>query len=120
LAAAHSGDLEGLVSLLSEDATLYGDGGGKATAFPRPLVGRAAVARALIAIFAQGERSQVRIEPATVNGQPGLLARERDGRLISVFCLDVVDGAIAAVRSVLNPDKLGHLGPLSSMALKRS
>ena len=55
--------------------------------------------------------------PTEVNGQPGAIVRDPDGGLINVFTLDIADGAVQTVRSVINPDKLQHLGPLADRAL---
>jgi len=114
LAAITSGDLTELTGLLAQDAAFYGDGGGKAKAFPRPIVGADAVARLLIGLFGKAKALGARGEPILVNGQPGALVRDAGGRLISVLSIDVYDdGAVHAVRNVVNPEKLGHLGPLS-------
>jgi RNA polymerase sigma-70 factor, ECF subfamily len=51
-----------------------------------------------------------------VNGQPGALFIDREGRLISVMILDVADGQIQAVSAIINPDKLQHLGPLADLS----
>jgi RNA polymerase sigma-70 factor (ECF subfamily) len=40
---------------------------------------------------------------------------DREGRLISVLSLDIADGVVQTVRSVINPDKLGHVGPLADV-----
>ena len=53
---------------------------------------------------------------AWVNGQPGAVTYDAEGRVISVFALDIADGAVQAIRAVVNPDKLGHLGPVSDVA----
>ncbi|GAA1105616.1 hypothetical protein GCM10009663_54630 [Kitasatospora arboriphila] len=53
------------------------------------------------------------VEPHTVNGQPGAIVRDRDGRVVGTLALDVLGGRIQTIRSVLNPDKLGHLGPVA-------
>jgi RNA polymerase sigma-70 factor (ECF subfamily) len=50
---------------------------------------------------------------AWVNGQPGVLVRDADGSLIAVIVLDVLDGQVLAIRTVANPEKLRHLGPIS-------
>jgi hypothetical protein len=50
-----------------------------------------------------------------VNGQPGALFIDREGRLIAVMILDVAEGQIQGVSSIINPDKLGHLGPLADV-----
>ena len=120
LQAAREGDMDELVAMLAPDAVLTGDGGGKAVAAARSLVGAEAVARALRAFAVRGDRYwQVRFEPVLVNGQPGLLVLDGDGRLVSVQALDIVDGRVARVYGVVNPDKLGHLGTeLSPVALR--
>ena len=118
LAAAREGDMAGLVALLAPDATLVGDGGGKARAVAAPMVGAAKVARALVAFARIADGWGAAIEPVRVNGQPGLRAIAPDGRLISVMSLDVEGGRVRRVLGVVNPDKLGHLGPLSDLALR--
>jgi RNA polymerase sigma-70 factor, ECF subfamily len=50
-----------------------------------------------------------------VNGQPGARVLDREGRLISVMVLDVAEGQVQAVRSIVNPDKLRHLGPVGDL-----
>jgi RNA polymerase sigma-70 factor (ECF subfamily) len=118
LAAARDGDMDGLVALLAPDAVLVGDGGGKARAIPAPLVGAAAVARALVAFYGLAEQWGVTLEPVFVNGQPGFSSRDAQGRLVNVVGVDVEGGAVRRIHSLLNPDKLGHLGPLSDVALR--
>jgi RNA polymerase sigma-70 factor, ECF subfamily len=118
LAAAREGDLDGLVAMLADDAVLVGDGGGRARAIPRPMVGAAAIARGLIAFYGQAREWGLTLVPATVNGQPGFRALDADGRLVNVAALDIAGGAVHAVYSMLNPEKLGHLGPLSDVALR--
>jgi RNA polymerase sigma-70 factor (ECF subfamily) len=108
-AACHDGDHDALLGLLSADATIYGDGGGKVQASPVPIVGRERAARALITFTRQAMSMSLSFAPAWVNGQPGAVFHDGDGRTAWVVSLDVVDGAIAAVRSVLNPDKLVHV-----------
>ena len=120
LAAAREGDMEGLVAVLAPDAVLVGDGGGKARALPRPLVGAEAIARAFGAFARLAAEWGVTLEPALVNGQPGVRAIAPDGGLVNVLSIDVADGAVQRIHSMLNPDKLGHLGPLSDAALRPS
>jgi RNA polymerase sigma-70 factor, ECF subfamily len=108
-AAVRDGDLDGLVSLLAEDAVITGDGGGKAAARPTPLHGGEKVARFLLGLMRLAERRAYSFDFVEVNGQPGALIYE-DGAVAGAMTLDVVDGRVAAVRSVVNPDKLRHLG----------
>jgi RNA polymerase sigma-70 factor (ECF subfamily) len=115
-AACERADLDALVQLLAEGATFVGDGGGKATAVLQPVLGRDRVARLLQGIFTKGRQLDGRLQPAIVNGQPGALLLDRENRLVSVLALDIADGAVTTVRSVINPDKLSHLGPLSDVA----
>ncbi|HEY7210415.1 MAG TPA: RNA polymerase sigma-70 factor [Bryobacteraceae bacterium] len=114
-AACQGGDLNGLVDLLATDAAVYGDGGGKATAIPKPLLGRDRVALFVRGLFGKAKELRLDMKRVVVNGQPGAMFFDRDARLISVLALDISDGRVAAIRSVVNPDKLRHLGPLSDL-----
>jgi len=116
LAAARDGDLDRLVELLAEDVVFTGDGGGKATAAREPLYGRQRVAGFILALFELARRRGVTVEPVRVNGGPGLITRDSDGRIASVVSLEIADGLIQAGRGVVNPDKLQHLGPVSDIA----
>jgi RNA polymerase sigma-70 factor (TIGR02957 family) len=119
-AAAEQGDLEGLEELLAHDVVLRGDGGGKAPALARALHGRARVARTLMGGLRALARSGLSLRREQVNGQPGALVVDREGRLIAVISLDVAEGQIQGVSSIVNPDKLRHLGPLADLeALRR-
>jgi RNA polymerase sigma-70 factor, ECF subfamily len=72
------------------------------------------VARTLRAWWKLGERfGGVSFERTELNGQPGALARDPSGKLINAMVLDIAGGEIVAIRSVINPDKLGHLGPVA-------
>ncbi|HEY6777985.1 MAG TPA: RNA polymerase sigma-70 factor [Thermoleophilaceae bacterium] len=116
LAAAQDGDLEALEALLAHDVVLHGDGGGRAPALARPLHGRARVARTLLAWMKATVRfGGVSLRPVEVNGQPGAMSFDPEGGLINVLALDIADGQIQAIRSVVNPDKLRHLGPLADL-----
>jgi RNA polymerase sigma-70 factor (ECF subfamily) len=115
-AAVEEGDTQGLVGMLSADAAMYGDGGGKAPALREPLHGAERVARFLAGLGRQGQRMDVRLVLTEINGQPGSLAVDSKGRLLNAFALDIVDGEVQAVRSVVNPDKLGHLGEVADVA----
>jgi RNA polymerase sigma-70 factor (ECF subfamily) len=114
-AAAEQGDIEGLERLLAHDVVLRGDGGGKAPALARAVYGRARAARTLVNSMRARARFGITWRRGEVNGQPGALFFDRDGRLISVMSLDVAEGQIQGVSSVVNPDKLRHLGPLGDV-----
>jgi RNA polymerase sigma-70 factor (ECF subfamily) len=112
-AAAEQGDLAGLEALLAHDVELTGDGGGKVPALARSLHGRSRVAHTLLAWFRLAARlpgSSWR--PVEVNGSPGAMFLDGEQRLISVVALDVAGAQIRSISSVVNPDKLAHLGPV--------
>ena len=121
LAAARDGDLQALESMLAHDVELHGDGGGKAPALARPVYGRDHVARTLAAWGRAGERiGGLTVRRVEVNGQPGAMFLTPDDKLISVLALDIADGQVQAVRGIVNPDKLRHLGePADTRALLR-
>jgi RNA polymerase sigma-70 factor (ECF subfamily) len=121
LAAAERGDLEALEQLLAHDVALHGDGGGKAPSLARALHGRSRVARTLVAWLRTAARLGASMRRADVNGHPGAVSVDAEGRLIAVWAFDIADGQVQEVRSVVNPDKLRHLGPLADLdALLRS
>jgi RNA polymerase sigma-70 factor (TIGR02957 family) len=116
-AAATQGDLAGLEALLAHDVVLTGDGGGKVPALGHPVAGRARVAQTLMSWIRLGSRvpgSSMR--EVEVNGMPGALLLDGEGRLVGVWELEIGGGEIQGVNSVVNPDKLAHLGPLADMA----
>jgi RNA polymerase sigma-70 factor (ECF subfamily) len=115
-AAAEQGDLGALEALLAHDVVLHGDGGGKVPALARSLHGRSRVARTLLAWTRQGARIPgAAIRQVEVNGQPGALLLDGDGGLISVMALDIAGGQVRGVSSIVNPDKLAHLGPVADV-----
>ncbi|WP_327692699.1 RNA polymerase sigma-70 factor [Streptomyces sp. NBC_00459] len=111
--ALREGDLVGLQDLLAADVSMVGDGGGKAPQLARAVLGAENVARLLASVFPLMARIDVTFEPHEVNGQPGAVFRDRDGKVLHILALDVLDGQIQTIRSVINPDKLGHLGPVA-------
>jgi RNA polymerase sigma-70 factor (TIGR02957 family) len=115
-AAATEGDLPALEALLAEDVELHGDGGGKVPALARALFGRSRVARTLGNWARTGSRlGGWDVRRVDVNGQPGAMLLDREGRLFAVMSVDVADGQIQGIRSIVNPDKLGHLGEVADM-----
>ena len=113
--ALREGDVGGLRELLAADVQMVGDGGGKAPQWggARGIIGAENVARVLASTVPWFVRIEGTLEPHEVNGQPGAIFRDRDNKVLSTLTLDVLDGRIQKIRSVINPDKLGHVGPLA-------
>lgn len=111
--ALREGDVAGLRTLLAADVSMTGDGGGKAPQLARTITGARNVAQLLAVAFPRMARIDVTCEPHELNGQPGAIIRDRDGKVLNTLTLDVLDGQIQAIRFVINPDKLGHLGPVA-------
>jgi RNA polymerase sigma-70 factor (ECF subfamily) len=102
--------------LLANDVALHGDGGGKTRAIAHPLFGRHRVARAVLhwmQVVRDFEGFSIR--PVEVNGHPGALGLDGQQRIAVVLSFDIADGQIQGIRSIVNPDKLGHLGPVSDL-----
>jgi RNA polymerase sigma-70 factor (ECF subfamily) len=113
-AAADRGDLAGLEALLASDVTLTGDGGGKVPALAQMLRGRSRVAN-MLATFARTRASApggVSARTVEINGGPGRLLFDAEGRLLAVWAIDIAEGEIRSISSIVNPDKLAHLGPV--------
>ncbi|MEU2288500.1 RNA polymerase sigma-70 factor [Streptomyces sp. NPDC013178] len=111
--ALKNGDVGGLQNLLAADVQLVGDGGGKAPQLARAVVGAENVARLLASVYPLMARIDVTFEPREINGEPGAVFHDRDGKVLHILALDVLDGQVQTIRSVINPDKLGHLGPVA-------
>src|SRR5215471_3558884 len=114
--AVGGGDMDGLVSMLAADAVVYGDSGGTSPSWPRPIAGRDRVVRLMAGVSGQIRQLGITARPVEINGQPGAMFLDPAGRLTNVFVLDIADGQVQTVRSVINPAKLRHLGPLADMA----
>ena len=120
-AAARDGDVDGLRELLAEDVVLHGDGGGKVPALGRAIHGARRVVQTLAAWSRQGARIPgISFRLVEVNGQPGALTFDGDGNIINVMALDIADGRVQGIRSMVNPDKLRHLGPTGNWAASRA
>jgi RNA polymerase sigma-70 factor (TIGR02957 family) len=116
-AALRDGEVEQALSALAPDVVFYGDGGGIGRGLPRPVYGRDRVGRLLGAFAREGQEIVAGIELTEVNGQPGTLNFDAERRLINVFVFEIAEGSVQAIRSIINPEKLAHLGyPLSPIA----
>jgi RNA polymerase sigma-70 factor (TIGR02957 family) len=116
--AVGGGDINNLLDLLAPDVVMVGDGGGKGLARREPTHGAERVARFLLGLFHRVRKEGTYAVSALVNGQPGAVVYDAEGRVASVLSLDIADGQVQAVRSVVNPDKLQHLGPTSDLYLR--
>lgn len=113
--AIRIGDLESLRELLAADVQLVGDGGGKAPQLARTVHGTDNVSRVVARNFPPIFDLDITLDRHEINGQPGAILRVRDGGVIGTITLDILDGRIQAIQSVINPDKLGHLGPVADI-----
>jgi RNA polymerase sigma-70 factor (TIGR02957 family) len=108
--AAAGGDLDALLGMLAPDVVFRGDGGGKAHANRKPVAGSQRVLRLVTGIVGQRRMRGAVLRLARVNGQPGAVIFGADGDVLSVVDLDIADGRIQTIRSIINPDKLRHIG----------
>jgi RNA polymerase sigma-70 factor, ECF subfamily len=106
LHASQSGDVQGLLDLLAEDVTAIGDGGGKAWTGQRPVYSRDRVVRGFLGNLQKMPPDRAWV--AEVNGQPAIVGT-RNGRPYGVVMLEIREGRVQTIYSVLNPDKLTHL-----------
>jgi RNA polymerase sigma factor (sigma-70 family) len=114
--AAAGGDMDALLGMLAPDVVFHGDGGGKAGAVAKPLAGRQRVMRLLVGLVRRARILGAFLRLAWVNGQPGAVMYDAEGRVVGVVELDIADGVVQTILSVVNPDKLGHIGPVSDVA----
>jgi RNA polymerase sigma-70 factor (ECF subfamily) len=109
LSTLEEGDTEGLLKLLSEDVAIYADGGGKASAALKPVLGAAAVAKFFVTVYRKipaGSQIQIRFVP--INAEPGMLVFI-SGKLEQALTFEFSNDCIRAIYAVRNPDKLRHL-----------
>ena len=101
---------------LADDVVLTGDGGGKVPALARSVRGRVRVARTLLTWVRIGSRAPgAGWRRADINGEPGALLLDGDGGVLGVWALGFGGGAITSISSVINPEKLVHLGPVGDL-----
>lgn len=112
--AFRKGDVDGLTELLAADVHLVADSGGKAPMWGTGVIaGAGKVARTIAGLVGPFARIGGAVQPQQVNGQPGAILRDRDGGIVNILALDILDGRIQAIHTVLNPDKLSHAGPVA-------
>jgi RNA polymerase sigma-70 factor (ECF subfamily) len=116
--AVGGGDLGGLLEILAPDVVMIGDGGGKGQARREPTYGPQQAARFLLGLFRRAKKEGAYGVPVLVNGQPGAVFYDAEARVAGVLALDITDGLVQTIRSVVNPDKLRHLGPTSDLYLR--
>jgi len=119
--AAAGGDMDALLGMLAPDVVLHADGGGKAQAIGKPLAGRQPVSRMLVSLLRRARILGASLRLAWVNGQPGAVLYDAEGRVVSVIELDIGPNGhgsdvVQTMHAVVNPDKLAHLGPVSDVA----
>lgn len=113
--AFQEGDVDSLVELLAADVQMVSDSGGKAPSLPHAVIGAEKTARLLAAAASGLTQIGVSVQPCDINAQPGAIRRDREGRILNAMTLEIVHGQIQMIRSVSNPDKLQHLGPVGDM-----
>ena len=111
--ALREGNVDGLRELLATDVSMVADSGGKAPQWARGFFGAGQVSRVLAALLPPFTRIGGVVESHQVNGQPGAIFRDPDGKVLNTWTLDILDGRIQTIRTVSNPDKLGHVGPVA-------
>ena len=114
-AAAQLGDTKALVEMLAADVVVYGDGGGKAPSWTEPIYGRERVAKLMAGTFTQASGLGASLQPTHVNGQPGVMFLDEEGRIGAVMSIEIADGVIQTIRGITNPDKLAHLGTVADL-----
>jgi RNA polymerase sigma-70 factor (ECF subfamily) len=118
-AAMREGDLDGLKSVLTPDVGWTTDSGGTSPQWPHGLYGAEKVARVLVTTIPPLVQVEATFERRRINGQPGAILRDRDGKVLSAWALDVLDGQVQAIRTLLNPEKLSHLGVVGDVVAVR-
>lgn len=117
LAAANSGDMDGLRELLAADAIMYTDGGGVVTAARKPIYGADKIARFLVRVQ---NKSNFPADPVftvvSVNGEPGVRMDSAADGFLSIVAIEIAEGAVQAVRFFNNPERFPVEFPAGSPA----
>ena len=113
--ALEEGNAEGLLKLLSEDAAIYADGGGKVPSAVKPILGAAAVAKFFVKVYRNAPAgAQIQVQFVPINAEPGTLVFI-SGRLEQAMTFEISDDRIRAIYVVRNPDKLRHLSAFKAV-----
>ena len=108
LQATRTGDMDGLLALLTRDVVLHSDGGGKAVALPKQIKGAEKVARGILHGMQNRVPKEVIGHVAQINGKRAVIGYLH-GKPFSVVSVNISGGRIKDVFVVTNPDKLAHL-----------
>ncbi|MER6070093.1 RNA polymerase sigma-70 factor [Streptomyces sp. NPDC001817] len=111
--ALKEGDVDGLRQLLAADVRMAADSAGKAPQWAGGINGVDQMCQMLGQLLLPFLGIGGVVEPRQVNSRPGAVFRDRDGKVVNIWTLDILDGRIQTIRTVSNPDKLGHLGPVA-------
>jgi RNA polymerase sigma-70 factor, ECF subfamily len=108
--ASNTGNTDELLRLLSEDAVLYTDGGGKVTAAILPIVTSRRIVQFILGLLKKYSMDKsMKIQTMNINGQTGIII-ESDQEPSSVVCFDIDNNHIQQIFVIRNPDKLKYLG----------
>lgn len=110
------GDVQGLHELLASDAQLISDSGGRAPQWGEGVAGAEKVARLLASLGGPFGQAGGVVVPHQVNGQPGAIFRSREGKVINTWTLEIGEAGVQVIRTVLNPEKLRHMGEVADAA----
>jgi RNA polymerase sigma-70 factor (ECF subfamily) len=117
--AVGDGDMDGLIELLAADVVVVSDGGGRPGSWRHPIFGRENVVRLLLGLGNHVRELGVTVRRTHVNGQPGAVFLDSEGRVLYLVELDIADGVVQTVHAIIAPDKLRHLGPLGDIRALR-
>lgn len=112
MAAAAGGEVRDLLALLTADATLYSDGGGRVSAAGRPIHSADHISRFFVGIRNR-QPTAVTLRFVAINGRPGVLMSS-GGHIFNAVSFDLDGERVRAIYIVRNPEKLKHLPPLGN------
>ncbi len=109
LAAAATGEMAGVLALLTEDSAVYSDGGGRVKAAGRAILGADHATRFLLGIWPRF-MTGVEVRPVDINGSPGITVGT-NGRIDYALAFEIAGERVRNIYIMCNPDKLRHLSP---------